>query len=201
VAVDPQVSRRKFERELTNFRRIEDYYLSRGIWLLKAEFPQFFFVLATPNANPKMVPYGILVDFTDYDEHPLSVRFVDPFTRKVLSLKEIPGNLYGNRVTHFPRSRQIISPVDGGMRTEIVPLLQAFGENGVPFICLPGVREYHDNPGHSGDSWFLHRRTGEGTLHFILDNLWKYGVEKVQGPGAQIQIVMSGLLSSGLPPE
>lgn len=46
--VDPAVSRAKFDRELAQYRALEDDYLRRGWWLLKAEFPEVFAVFASP---------------------------------------------------------------------------------------------------------------------------------------------------------
>ena len=59
-----------------------------------------------------------------------------------------------------------------------------------PFICIPGIREYHNHPAHTGDSWLLHRRDGEGTLGFIVDKLYEYGISGIacyQVPGINIQ--------------
>lgn len=59
-------------------------------------------------------------------------------------------------------------------------MMQAFSDDQIPFLCLAGVREYHNNPGHTGDSWFLHRGTGAGTLNFLLEQLYKYGVRPMK---------------------
>lgn len=59
-------------------------------------------------------------------------------------------------------------------------MIQANGLTDPPFVCLPGVREYHDNPAHSGDPWLLHRNSGEGSLAFILDKIWQHGVRPLQ---------------------
>jgi hypothetical protein len=44
------------------------------------------------------------------------------------------------------------------------PLTQPDATGEAPFLCIAGVREYHDHPGHSGDSWDLHRTTGAGRV-------------------------------------
>ncbi|WP_241359668.1 putative metal-binding protein, partial [Escherichia coli] len=66
--------------------------------------------------------------------------------------------------------------------------IQALGPDDIPFLCLPGVREYHDHPAHTGDSWLLHRRSGEGSLHFILESIWKHGVEPLDGFNVMVQV-------------
>lgn len=42
--VDPAVSRRKFDAEITQYRAIERIYCERGWFLLNAEFPEIFVV-------------------------------------------------------------------------------------------------------------------------------------------------------------
>lgn len=64
---------------------------------------------------------------------------------------------------------------------EIVNLLQVYGATDVPFLCVPGVWEYHAHPAHSGDPWLLHRGRGEGTLDAILNVLHTYAAAPVVG--------------------
>ena len=52
-------------------------------------------------------------------------------------------------------------------------LLQSH-QNEPPFFCIAGIKEYHDHPAHTGDSWLLHRKKGEGSLGFILDQLYNH---------------------------
>jgi hypothetical protein len=59
--------------------------------------------------------------------------------------------------------------------------MQAQSADEVPFLCIAGVREYHEHPGHSGDSWELHRSTGAGRLVRLLEVIHKYGVDPLRG--------------------
>ena len=52
-------------------------------------------------------------------------------------------------------------------------IVQGHPKTGRPFFCVPGIREYHDHPQHSGDPWLLHRHTGEGSLATIADRIWR----------------------------
>jgi hypothetical protein len=169
--VDPQVSRAKFERELANFRRMEAMHLARGWWIMSAEYPIVQIGFATPNCRPVVLALCARIDFTNYDLWPPSVVFVDPFNGKPLGLEEI--------IIPFLR----MTP-SGPQR-----ILQ--GHPGKPaFLCLPGVREYHEHPAHSGDSWLLHRGGGEGGLQFIVDKISTYGSEAVQALQVQMQIAL-----------
>ena len=45
---------------------------------------------AAPQLQPPAIVFGALLDFTNYDLYPPSVRLVNPFTREPYSLKSIP---------------------------------------------------------------------------------------------------------------
>jgi hypothetical protein len=61
-----------------------------------------------------------------------------------------------------------------------------------PFLCLRGIREYHEHPQHSGDDWFLYRETV--SLFSMIMSLWRASVDIVRPqiiflPGAdQVQV-------------
>jgi hypothetical protein len=191
VFVDPIVSRRKFEREVTDFRKFEAAYQRRGIFLIEAVFPEAFALVIATQAKPApMVPFAVALNFTDYDVAPPSVKLVDPFTRVPLKRSEIPYN--------FLRLLPTVVGASADPNPQVQPLLQAF-VNERPFICLQGIREYHESPAHTGDSWFLHRRTGAGTLAFLLDVLAKYGAEPIRGPGINVHLSVNGFAVAGLP--
>lgn len=188
MLVDPEVCRAKFDRELERYRAVEDAHRVRGWWLLSAEFPKVFVVFAAPQLKPPAVVFGALLDFTDYDLMPPSVRLVDPFTREPYRASQLPTWL--KRRVETPAQPGIVFP---GMPPGAIPMmiqesriLQWHDENDVPFLCLPGVREYHDHPGHSGDSWLLHRGGAEGTLYFLLETLFRYGVEPITDYSVQL---------------
>lgn len=186
ILVDPRVSKVKFDREIEQYRRLEDDYVARGWWLVRAEFPEVFVVFGTNKTKPPAVAFGALLDFTNYDLWPPSVRLVDPFTKQPYAKKDLP--------TKLPRLVPIGSqagdaaeePPPGAASHSLIGLMQGWRDDDVPFLCLPGVREYHENPGHTGDSWLLHRVGPEGTLHFILEQLHRYGVLPMR---MQIQIL------------
>lgn len=190
--VDPAVSRAKFDRELAGFRKFSDSYQRRGIFLINATFPKVFALIVAVNSKPApMLPFGVMLDFADYDVLPPSVQLVNPFTLAKLKLSEVGY--------HF--LRLLPGPQGGTTPTQqqVQPLLQAFVDER-PFICLQGVREYHDSPAHTGDAWFLHRGRGPGTLVFLLDILARYGAEPIRGPGINVQLSVNGFAASLPPP-
>ena len=177
VLVNPAVSRAKFDREVARYRELEEEHTRRGWFLIKAEYPKVFVVFGAPQLRPPALVFGALIDFTDYDLWPPSVKLVDPFTREPYKDKDLP-----RRLLRQPAAPDV--PGDQALAGQL-PLVQpqdlmvAHDPEDVPFLCIPGVREYHEHPSHSGDSWLLHRGTGEGTLHFLLEQIYKYGVQPI----------------------
>jgi putative metal binding uncharacterized protein len=176
--VDPAVSRAKFEREIAEYEAMEAEYRSRGWLLVRARFPDVLVVLAAPKVKPTPVVVGVAFDYTNYDAAPPSVRLVNPFTGKPYLNKELP--------TQLPRGlpKQEVAIGAGNARMvvgQIQPLMQAHGPDEVPFFCMAGVREYHEHPAHSGDSWELHRPAGAGRLYRLLDLIHRYGIAPITG--------------------
>jgi hypothetical protein len=172
--LDTAVARAKFEEQIRLYRAEECSYHARGCWLLHAEFPRTIFAFAHPILKPTAVLFGAEIDFSNYDLWPLSVRFVQPFTRVPYKPVELP--------TRLARAEP----------TGALPLIQFHTAEDTPFLCLAGVREYHQHPAHTGDSWFLHRGTGKGTLPQILNVLLRYGVESVREYQFAIRIECTG---------
>lgn len=200
LLVDPSVSRVKFEREIADYRKIQGELINKGWWMVSCEFPEVFVVFATAQLNPPAVVFGTVLDFTNYDLWPPSVRLVDPFTRLPYKYKQLPSPLLrGIRASTQPDSMG-----QGLVAVTPQPLMVAHGEDEVPFLCLPGVREYHEHPAHTGDSWLLHRGRGEGTLFFLLNHIYRYGVEPIKSYQIQIRAVQAsigGFVLSGEFPE
>ena len=197
--VDPRVSRQKFDREVAQYRQLQDDYIRRGWWMVKADFPTIFVVFGSNKGLFRTVVFGVTIDFTNYDLWPPSVQLVDPFTMVPYKTKELPSPLLRRVAGPQPPTPVVAAPTSptspptsptgpttqaAGATPTAVPavvsvqaIAQSWGAEEIPFICLPGIREYHNNPAHTGDSWLLHRGRGAGSLHFILDQLYKYGVQ------------------------
>ena len=177
--VDPSVSRTKFEREIDDYRVLESDYRARGWFLVKAEWPVVVVVLASNQTKPPAIVAAVQFDYSNYDAEPPSVRFIDPFSGRLLPFNELP--------TRLPRGvpgQEMPMPVPGGPKVQVMmaqDLMQAHSPEDIPFLCVPGVKEYHDHPGHSGDPWEVHRSAGEGRLVRLLGVISKYGLEPIKG--------------------
>ncbi len=190
--VDPAVTAVKFAREVEQFRTIQDAYLRRGIWLTKVEYPRLLVNFCVPQTTPRVALFGACIDFTNYDLWPPGVQLVDPFTQEPFTKGTLP--------TAFVQFHRV--PVSGGppgaamiQQQEVVI---AWENTQIPFLCLRGVREYHENPAHSGDSWLPYRGTGVGSLSYLVEQLHKYGVTPVSGLQVemvpQIKVALRGQL-------
>lgn len=109
----------------------------------------------------------VRVDFANFDLWPPSVEFIDPFTGE-----------------YAPPPVQALVGTNEEPRDLIV---HTHPETGRPFFCLPGVHQYHDHPQHSGDSWLLHRHSGEGSLATICDRIWRSMARNLIGVQVNVQ--------------
>ena len=175
--VDPTVSRTKFDREITDYLSLEADYRARGWFLVKADWPVAVVVLASNKTSPPAIVAAVQFDYTNYDAEPPSVRMIDPFSGRFLLSKELPTRLH--RAIPGPEM-----PMPDGTKVqqiEVQELMQAHSPEDLPFLCVAGVREYHDHPGHSGDPWEIHRSAGEGRMVRLLEVISKYALEPVTG--------------------
>lgn len=191
--LDPSVAIAKFEREVQNYLQTQSENIQRGCWLLKVEFPEVTVAFATPKTKPAAVCFGAIINFADYDLVPPSVRLVDPFTGRPYLYKALP--------TRLPRRVPGSVPGDAapGSLTgfQFQDLMTAHSPDEVPFLCLPGVREYHEHPAHTGDPWLLHRGGPEGTLYYLVEKIAHYGLEPISGFEMRINVAFQ----QTIPPE
>ena len=179
--MDPAISRSKFETEVAEWAKRSADHAKRGILLLAADYPKAFAAFALPIVRPQQLLFGVELDFTNYDIWPPSVEFADPLTREPFPFgaSSLSKVIMGNVVTDlFIRFRQ--DTTNGNRLIPENPVLRQ-GPGGPAFLCMKGVREYHDHPAHSGDSWLQYRGSGIGTLFYILDKLHEFGIAHLNG--------------------
>ena len=170
--VEFEVTKQKFLQELRKFKSVQHDYRRIGILLLEEEYPNLYFSFAAPALSPIPIIFAVKINFDNYDIEPLSVKFVHPLTFQPKKRSELTINL-------LRRFENGVQPQD---------LLVADLDD-QPFLCIPGVREYHNHTYHTGDSWFLHRGVGnQGSLCFILDNLQLYGTSSIKSFHVNIQV-------------
>lgn len=201
MRLDPEVSRRKFANEIDRLNEQKGTLQDRGILLLGTPsypvvdllvVPRHFLQVAIPasQAGPILLPQGAMAqvevpslsarafkahfDLTDFDLQAPSLEFRDPGTDEPLIYETM------FRALEFEEHR----------KTHLV-LLPDHPTTGKPFLCLRGIREYHEHPQHSGDDWLLYR--GGMSLFSIAMSLWRVSVDllhprlTIQPNGLQVQ--------------
>jgi hypothetical protein len=206
--IDPQISKAKFDREIATFWRYRDMYAQRGCFIVGSAFPEVRAIFCAAKAKPAAVVFGAVMRFDNYDFWPPSVKLANPFTFIPYKANELPTLLAhkipADKQMNLPQMfDQIRGQMPQGMQLQfeqVHSFMQAFEPGGEPFICMPGIREYHDCPAHTGDVWLRHRAKGEGTLDFILNKLLRYGVEPLTDYQITLQPVITGFVPHQ-PPE
>lgn len=172
--VDPEVTRQKFSVELQAWKT-EPEYRSRG-WILLSEdsiIPaiEIAFLarigMSTGSGPMPVVVSAVRLTYENYDLWPPSLTFIDAFTRQPCR----------------PHVRAFLSTPNGPQDI----LIDGHPATNQPFICLPGIREYHSHPQHSGDDWMLHRQSKAGSLSAICDRIWRTMARNVIGLSASVQ--------------
>jgi len=170
--VPKEVSRAKLAAELADWQANAAIYTRRG-WLLLDRSPlhvEVAFLSAVPLVGVFTIPVVtacVRLDYSNYDLWPPSLTFIDPRTRE-------------------PASPPVRAPATtpAGIRDA---LIDGHPDTGRPFLCLPGIREYHNHPQHTGDDWLLHRATGAGRLAVICERIWQRMVRNVVGLHVTVQ--------------
>jgi hypothetical protein len=188
MRLDPEVTRIKYDLEL---RRLVDQRGSleeRGIFLLQnSEFPyiELFFAprralrlllpAQAPPESPPLPPNSMLAvelpslagrgfkarfDLHDYDLRAPSLDFRDPWTNELLNFDTMFRGL------EFEKTR--------GAHQVLLPDHPTTHK---PFLCLRGIREYHEHPQHTGDDWFLYRDTV--SVFALALSLWRVAIDIV----------------------
>lgn len=199
--VDEAVSRVKFDAEVTEFRALEAEYRRRGWLLLAAEFPRILVVMCATRPTPPAVITGVSFDYSNYDAEPPSVRLVNPFSGDAYTLGMLP-TLLKRRVEGPALALPGLPLGPGGAQPRLVqeqPLMQAARPEDIPFLCIAGVREYHEHPAHTGDSWDLYRSDGAGRLVRLLEVIDTYGVRPIADYNVQLVPRIVGFVQDEVP--
>ena len=140
--VDPAVSRAKFDRELANYISIEADYRARGWFLVKAHWPVAIVALASKKTSPPTIVPPSSSTTRTMTPSPLS-SIGRPFLWKVPSEQGVANP----PASHDP-GPELPMPGPDGAKAQLntaQDLMQAHSPEEIPFLCIPGVKEYHDH--------------------------------------------------------
>lgn len=165
LLVNPAVTQRKVQLMLEAWEQQADLYRRRGWIMLRAEGTEvevaFVSRISISTGPLSVISVAILVDFSNYDLWPPSVRFIDPQTREFLPPPVAALMVQNNELRNL--------------------LINGHPETNEPFLCVVGTRQYHSHPQHSGDSWLIHRASDGGTLVSICEQVWLTMARNVLG--------------------
>ena len=167
------ISRTKFKEQLDRWDQNAGAYARRG-WVLMSggELTVDIGFLQNVSIGLRTIPVMtacVRLDYWNFDLWPPALTFIDPLSRQP---------------TH-PSVRAL----EGVSATEARDtLIDQHPLTGRPFLCLPGIREYHSHPQHSGDDWLLHRHLREGDLAVICERIWRRMARNVLGLGMSVAI-------------
>jgi Predicted metal binding domain len=170
--VGAHVTGAKFDEQLERWHANAKTYARRG-WLLlstgdlSVDIGFLQNVAMGGRAIPVMTAC-VRVDYWNFDLWPPSVTFLDPLTRQ-------------------PAPPPVRAPERISAEEVRDALIDQHPETLQPFLCLPGIREYHSHPQHSGDDWLLHRHLREGDLAVVCERIWLRMARNVLGMSVAIQ--------------
>jgi len=170
--VPQDITRAKFQEQLDRWHANADAYARRG-WLLLTTGDLsvdigFLQNVAMGGRTIPVMTTCVRLDYWNFDLWPPSLTFLDPVTR-------------------HPAPPPVRAP-DRVSATEVRDaLIDQHPETLQPFLCLPGIREYHSHPQHSGDDWLLHRHLREGDLAVVCERIWRRMARNVLGMSVAIQ--------------
>lgn len=175
--VAPAVTKKKFDNELDLWDANADAYRRRG-WVMVERGPLHVDVAFTAKLTlfgqvADIVCSTVRIEFTNYDVWAPSVTFID----------------IASGQPWVPPMRAIAHTTEGPRDL----LIDQHPLTGAPFLCVPGTREYHTHPQHTGDEWLLHRSSGAGRLASLCDLLWRTTAQTLVGLHAMIQTNPQGM--------
>jgi len=143
--VDPAVSQRKFDREIELLQGDASRIVKEVGWEITAvSFPELAVIFTHPRSNRRV---GFRFYCDGWDEQPPSLSLFDPETKIELPWDKWPQGTWSVGNPH---------PITGK-----------------PFLCLPGIREYHIHSSHVSDLWDNYKAKGSYTLTFIVHRVWQ----------------------------
>lgn len=143
--MDAAVSRKKFERDAAPFAPGAAEPLCFDGWKVQdVTWPTFSVVFTHPKSRR---PVGFRFLFENWDQEAPSLGLYDPATGETLPWEKWPQGAWSVGNPH--------------------PVTQK------PFLCLPGIREYHIHSSHLNDPWSNYRGRESYKFGHLLHRVWQ----------------------------
>ena len=139
------VSRRKFAAEVRSLRTEVAAFVSAKGWKLVSSSYPILAVVFRHHRSLREIEFRFTCD--DWDGLPPSLSLHDPSDGRELQWEEWPKNVWSVHESH--------------------------PTTGKPFLCLPGIREYHTHPSHLNDKWEGYQLRETYRLRDIIDRVYQ----------------------------
>ena len=150
--MDRAVSLRKFEADIRSLSTDAAVFVAAKCWRIIATDYPILAVALRHSRSSREIEFRFSCD--DWDHHPPSLTLHDSEGGLELTWEEWPRGEWAALDGH-PGTRK-------------------------PFLCLPGIREFHTHPNHSEDKWDGYRLRGTYRLANIIDRV-QQNFEKSHG--------------------
>ena len=141
--MDRTVSLKKFNSAVQSLLTDAGLYIADQEWnVIAATYPTLAVVFRHPRSRRKV---EFRFHCNDWDELPPSLSLHDPENGQELPWSAWPQGVWS--------------------------VLNSHPSTGKPFLCLPGIREYHTHPVHLGDVWDRYRPGTSYGLLSIVDRV------------------------------
>lgn len=181
MLLDRRVNRIKFEKEVRRVQLQTALLASRGLFVVGVDYPNIDVLVTAELPLRVSFPFNVpgvppvagqiqmgTADFggasartfiariglEDFDLLAPSVQFLDHRTRTLL-----------------PDDQLVLGHLIGENGEAQLVVLRGHQVHKRAFLCVRGIREYHDHPQHTGDDWMLYR--GHIGAVDVIDLVWR----------------------------
>lgn len=143
--MDREVSEVKFEQAIGAVRAFAAAMAGCHRWeLIEVSYPVLRIVHTHPRSHRRV---GFRYDCDEWDAVPPSLSLFDPADGHELTFAEWPQGKWAIHERHTQLAK--------------------------PFLCLPGIREYHTHSSHVADLWENYRSRSSYSLGNIVHRVWQ----------------------------
>ena len=141
--MDQAVSRKKFDEEARALQTDAAAFVRAKGWRLVSAIHPTLAILLRHRLSGREIEFRFACD--EWDEFPPSLSLYDPD-----GARELPW-------ADWPKRGWVVH--------------DSHPTTGRPFLCLPGIREYHTHPSHRNDTWDGYRLRATYRLRDIVDRV------------------------------
>jgi hypothetical protein len=145
----PEISAELFEEGVARLTGNPELLVDRGWLILESKHPRLTLTIHH-RATGKLRTF--LFEFDNWNDQPPALSIVDPDTRQ-----PVTGTLW-------PQQYQSYWHQSGWSNTPLITTPK-------PFMCMPGILEYHTHYSHVGDKWDNYKASPDYSIFGIVSQV------------------------------